>query len=425
MKVSSGQCKRLLITMPPRHGKSELVSKYFPAWYLMSHPDERIILASYEAEFAASWGKKALTIVRKFAPQFGMSVRQNQQSGRHWGIEDHEGEMYTSGVGGPITGKGGNIILDDPIKNAEEAHSPRYREKTWEWFNSTLYTRLEPNAWIILIQTRWHEDDLAGRILDQERDKWTHINFPAIAEEEDILGRHPGDALWPMRFPIEELNNIKNQIGSYWFSSLYQQHPSPVSGSLFKQEWWKYYDNEINFDTVIQSWDMSFKSTKGGSYVVGQVWGKLGKNKYLIYQIRKQADFTETLDMVRHVSRKFPSTYKKFVEEKANGAAIMSALKKEIGGFYPVNPRESKEARASAVSPQVERGEVFLPRMEPFTEEFVYEHTCFPYGQNDDQVDACTQALSILETMGRRVSFGGNLGQTRTRKNRFNVSPQF
>ena len=168
--VSARRIKGLIVTEPPRHGKSELISKYFPAWYLGLFPDERIILTSYEADFAASWGRKARDIIEEYGEElFGIQVRQDSSAANRWGIQGYEGGMNTAGAGGPITGKGGNlIIIDDPFKNAEEANSKTIRDKVWEWYKSTLYTRLEPNGVLVIIQTRWHEDDLVGRLLNPE-----------------------------------------------------------------------------------------------------------------------------------------------------------------------------------------------------------------------------------------------------------------
>ena len=177
---------------------------------------------------------------------FGIEVNNKSSAANRWDIQGHTGGMVTAGVGGPITGKGADIlIIDDPVKNAEEANSQTYRDKTWEWYQSTAYTRLEPNGSIILIMTRWHEDDLAGRILHQiDQDKgeqWEIINLPAIAEDHDILGRNIGEPLWPGRYDLNELERIKYTTGSYWWSALYQQRPQPPEGGLLKRSWIKYY----------------------------------------------------------------------------------------------------------------------------------------------------------------------------------------
>ena len=246
-EIAFGDTKRLMVFLPPRHGKSMLVSHYFPAWYLGMFPDKRVILTAYEADFAATWGRRARDVLNEYGNTvFGIEVNNKSSAANRWDIKGHSGGMVTAGVGGPITGKGADIlIIDDPVKNAEEANSQTYRDKTWEWYQSTAYTRLEPNGSIILIMTRWHEDDLAGRILHQiEQDKgehWEIINLPAIAEDHDILGRNIGEPLWPGRYDLNELERIKYTTGSYWWSALYQQRPQPPEGGLLKRSWIKYY----------------------------------------------------------------------------------------------------------------------------------------------------------------------------------------
>lgn len=416
--VSARRIKRLIVTEPPRHGKSELISKYFPAWYLGLFPDERIILTSYEADFAASWGRKARDIIEEYGEElFGIQVRQDSSAANRWGIQGYEGGMNTAGAGGPITGKGGNlIIIDDPFKNAEEANSKTIRDKVWEWYQSTLYTRLEPNGVLVIVQTRWHEDDLVGRLLNPEYGKvedWTIINLPAIAEENDVLGRKPGKALWPSRFNIKELNRIKQSVGSYWWNALYQQRPSPPEGSIIHRSWWKYYEKTPSaFDEIIQSWDCTFKETDNGSYVVGQVWGRKGANKYLLDQVRARMDFTATIKAIKMLSAKWPQARTKLIEDTANGPAIISVLNKEITGIIPIRPKSSKEARLYAVSPDIEAGNVYLPdpAIAPWVHDFVEECSAFPNGKNDDQVDTMTQALNRFTARPTRREYYSGKG---------------
>ena len=414
VNVAARRTKRLIVTEPPRHGKSELISRYFPAWYLGIFPDERIILTSYEADFAASWGRKARDTVEEFGGElFGIRVRQDSSAANRWDIEGHSGGMVTAGAGGPITGRGGNvIIIDDPFKNAEEANSKRIRDKVWEWYQSTLYTRLEPGGAIIIVMTRWHEDDLVGRLLNPEYgevEDWEIINLPAVAEEGDVLGREPGEALWPERYDLAELKRIKKTVGSYWWNALYQQRPSPPEGSIIKREWWRFYkEPPSNLDEVIQSWDCSFKETATGSYVVGQVWGRKGADKYLLDQFRARVDFTETLRAIKRLSAKWPAARLKLVEEAANGPAVIAALRSEVPGIVAVRPRGSKEARLHAVSPDIEAGNVYLPSGAPWVHDYIEELVAFPSGANDDQVDATSQALERLtRRLTRAESYSG------------------
>ena len=401
--VAARRIKRLIIEEPPRHGKSELASKYFPAWYLGNYPDERVILTSYEADFASSWGRKARDLTEEHGEGiFGIQVRQSSSAANRWDIQGHAGGMITAGVGGPITGKGGDIvIIDDPFKNAQEANSQTIRDRVWDWYQSTLYTRLEPNGALIIIMTRWHEDDLVGRLLNPEYgpvEDWEIVSLPAVAETGDLLGRAEGEALWPSRYNLEALARIKATLGSYWWNALYQQRPSPPKGSIFQRDWWRYY-TEVpeRFDEVLQSWDLTFKETKSGSYVVGQVWGRVGVSCYLLDQVRARMDFTPTLRAIQSLSDRWPMAHLKLIEDAANGPAVISSLKQKVPGIIPVKPDGSKVARAHAVSPGVEAGNVYLPREAPWLREYIEELSAFPNGAHDDQVDCTTQALKRLQ----------------------------
>lgn len=215
MGVATGEITRLLVTMPPRHGKSEFISKYFPAWYLGTFPDRRFVLTSYEADFAMSWGRKVRDLLQQHGESyFGITIRPDTTAANRWTIAGRAGGMDTSGVGGPLTGKGADVlVIDDPVKNAEEAGSETYRNKAWDWYTSTAYTRLEPGGAVILIQTRWHEDDLAGRILSQVGaggEPWHVLSMPALSDTQEVfadvmipaeeafrLGLREGDVIRP------------------------------------------------------------------------------------------------------------------------------------------------------------------------------------------------------------------------------------
>ncbi len=241
-----------MVFAPPRHGKSELCSHYFPAWFLGTFPDKRVILTSYESEFAAEWGGKARDTFREVCPRlFNLTVSKTSKRMNRWDVDCHSGGMKTAGAGGAITGRGADLLIcDDPIKNAEDAESPTIRRKIWEWWQSTAYTRLEPGACVVVIQTRWHRDDLAGHLLREMKaqgDQWDIINLPALAVEgmPDPIGREPGQALWPERYDEEALNKIKNNLDRYWWLSLFQQSPVPQGGSEWPDE---YFGDHIWFE---------------------------------------------------------------------------------------------------------------------------------------------------------------------------------
>ena len=249
--------KRIIVTMPPRHGKSETCSVWFPAWYLELFQDHRIMLASYEANFAASWGRRVRNTLIENEDQLQVRVAEDMSAADRWATTQGGG-MMTAGVDGAFTGKGAHVLLiDDPIKNAEKANSPIEREKIWNFYRSTAFTQLEPDGVVIVIMTRWHEDDLAGRLLNMDRqsellggddapEPFEVLNLPALAEDDDQLGRLPGKALWPERYDERRLRKIRNTLGTYFWSALYKQDPIPPEGGglMFRQEWFPILDEE-------------------------------------------------------------------------------------------------------------------------------------------------------------------------------------
>lgn len=230
--AAMGRRPRVIISMPPRHSKSETASHWYPVWYLDRFPSRRIILCSYEADFAASWGRKARDTIRANPDKLRVRIKTDTTAAARWETTAGGG-MVTAGVGGPITGRGANVlVVDDPVKNAEEAESEITREAIWRWWTSTAYTRLEPGAAAVVVATRWHEDDLIGRLLlaaEEGGEEWEVINLPAIAEAGDPLGRPEGAALWPERYDVPDLARIRGAVQPYVWEALYQQHPTPPS----------------------------------------------------------------------------------------------------------------------------------------------------------------------------------------------------
>lgn len=698
-RVADGEIRRLMVFMPPRHGKSETVSRMFPAYYLYRYPERWVGLNSYAAALAFTLSRNARENYRRAGGPLTVAGVEQWETGGGGGL-------WAAGVGGPITGKGGHLlIIDDPLKNAEEAASPTIREKQKDWYGSTFYTRLEPNSAIVIVQcmtgdtpvlmadgtelplreikvgdqvatydngklgistvqnhrsngadsvhkitmtcgkivhanerhpflveehgqlkwlrlkhlttahkivtvkdsgasgkgksvslraaknlsavrgtashtttrkngpmgialrrltqspvgmltsnigtespaqstmqcwqskmvnalsanshrgimcertgpgscalttamtpirsggfcvttvtlpwdmpsqkqphslwsntsdfttesiasiepagveevfdiqvertenfianglvshnTRWNEDDLSGYLLAQESEEpeqWHILNFPAIAEVEpqefpatctiERDERKPGEALCPQRYPLERLMKIARRIGKYFWNALFQQRPSAVEGTIFKRQWWRFWqpknaelppvrakladgslhectveDLPVYFDEQIQSWDMAFKDAASSSFVVGQVWGRTGANKYLLDQDRDHRDMPSTLRAVEGLSNSWPMAYAKLVEAKANGPAVIQTLRNGIGGLIPVEPDGSKEARAYAIQPDVEAGNVYLPHphIAPWVWDYIDEMATFPNGANDDQVDSTTQALRRLQ----------------------------
>jgi len=233
----------IVIEAPPRHGKSEYISKYLPAWQAATRPNHRTILTSYETKFARSWGQKARNLVQEHSDILGVQVDKWRKAAADWGIAGHDGGMITAGAGGALTGYGANLlILDDTIKNAEQALSPTIREGLWDWMQTTALTRVEPGGLTILMQTRWHNDDLSGKTLaaaaSGEGPPVNRIRLPAIAEADDWLGRAEGEALWPARFPLDVLEQKRRAMDAYWWEALYQQAPGRHGSTEWPDDYW-------------------------------------------------------------------------------------------------------------------------------------------------------------------------------------------
>jgi predicted phage terminase large subunit-like protein len=431
MDVAAGRIKRLIITEPPRHGKSEFVSKYFPAWYLGLNPDDRVILTSYESGFAASWGRKARDLLLDNQNLFGIKINQDSSAVQDWNILKRMGGMNTAGVGGPCTGKGAKLfIIDDPVKNSEEAASETIRDKTWDWFKSTAYTRLEPDGAIIIIMTRWHDDDLVGRILKEQSlggEKWEILNLPAIAEENDDIGRKKGEALWPERYPIKELERIKKAIGEFWFASMYQQRPVPLSGAIIKREWWKYYSTPPDRKSLrryIWAWDTAVKDGEENDYSVGIYIGET-ENGYYILDVKREK--MEYPDLKRAIEQYYRSSRASVivVEDKSSGQQIIQEFSR--GTKLPIVPTgkdkkgmmPDKVTRALLVTPMIQSGLVYLPENAPWLTEFLDECLKFPKGKHDDQVDALVYALDYLKNNGHHGIDSISLGAPRESANLF------
>jgi len=410
---------RLIISMPPQEGKSQRVSRWFPLWLLQHNLDLRIAIVSYELGVARRWGRAVRDQIVNH-PELGLRIREDLAAQHEWELDGHIGGVYSAGIGGAITGRPVDVlIIDDPIKDREQADSQVYRDRAGDWWTDVGGPRLAPGAPVVLIQTRWHEDDLAGRLQAAEDGHvWRVLNIPAQADhrpdkgETDPLGREPGEFMASARGrTVAQWEAIKIRSGSRTWTALYQGRPSPVEGGILKREWWRYYAAApwvVRDDgsrwlpgrdfELCQSWDMTFKDTAGTDYVVGQVWMRRGAEAYLLDQVRARMSFVETCHAVKVLSARWPQAAGKYIEDKANGPAVISALRRTVPGLVPVEPEGSKPARASAVSPFVEAGNVWLPdpSIAPWVDELVEECAGFPNATNDDQVDALSQALTRL-----------------------------
>jgi predicted phage terminase large subunit-like protein len=393
-------------SIPPRHGKSMTITETLPSFYLGHFPNDRIIEGSYNTTFASKFGKKNLQKVKLYGSElFDLQLSPTSKSSSDWDIDGTRGGMISRGILAGVTGEGADLmIIDDPIKNREEADSEVYRDKMWDEWVDSFSTRLHPGAICIFIMTRWHEDDLIGRLQNPEYGEplpMTMINLPLEAEEGDMLGRDPGEPLWPERYSYDFIETRKKYPTS--FNALYQGRPTSQEGNMLKREWWRYYDNLPPMASQLISVDAAFKDEDESDYVAIGVWGKSGPNIYLIDQVRARMNFPATVQTIRNLAEKHPMAQIKLIEDKANGSAIIATLQREMGGIVAVQPEGGKVARVNAVSMYIESGNVYLPRQVPWVHDFVEECASFPNGKNDDQVDQMSQALH------RFIYFRGDL----------------
>lgn len=429
-RFARGEIKRLLVSMPPRHGKSELVSRRLPAFIFGQNPDAQIIATSYGADLASRMNRDVQRIIdepnyRDLFPGVALSGdgTKPSASGSYlrnsdtFEIVGRRGLYRSAGVGGAVTGMGAHFaLIDDPIKNQAEADSKTYRESVWEWYTSTLLTRLEKQGSVLLTLTRWHEDDLAGRLLtlakaDEGADQWTLLDLPAIKDTElnELDTRGLGEALWPGKYDLERLSQIKASVGSRVWSALYQQRPTAQEGGLILRDWIKFYKRseiaEMRFDETIDSWDLTFKDSQTSDFVAAQRWSRFGANVYLRKRLKKRLDFPATLKAFRSWDDD-PKVRARLVEDKANGPAVISTLKAEISCIVPVIPEGNKEERGAAIAPMWEAGNVYLPHPdeEPWVREFIEEILSFPNAAHDDEFDSMSQALWRL-----KISSGARL----------------
>ncbi len=428
--VHMGKCPRLIIEMPPGHGKSELVSRYFPPWHLGLKPEEMVMLLSYESKFAAEWGGKGRTIVEDHgASAYGIQIKQDSKAASHWDIKGHDGGMRTSGVRGPITGRHPNIIIiDDPIKNEKEAMSRTHRNGLWGWFTGTVYDRLEPGGSIIMIMPRWHQDDLIGRLRKEDGDDWRIITLPAIAEKDDSLGRKEGEALCPDRYPIKELQKIKRFIGSHWFSAKFQQRPRNPDGELWKlEDLSNTYDfnhdqsiisigdegnirkarvaDLIRFMTV----DPAIKTTEASDYTAIGVWGlsRHTGNLFLMDVEHDRIKPSKLIPKIKELMKKW-DVGEVNVESVAFQYAIIEQALEDGLPFRECPVDTDKYSRAAAAQPIFEGGKVWLPRGVSWRGEFEEELLDFPKGEHDDYVDIVSMAAKQVRT----YAIGGQMDPT-------------
>jgi len=418
-----------MISIPPRHGKSVLISEYLPGWWLGTFPDDRVILGAYGADFAARWGERARDhFLASGYEVFGVKVNENHAAADDWSIAQHEGNMKTVGVLGPITGRGANLfIMDDPIKNDREALSKVYRDHMYEWYRSTAYTRLEPGGRIILAMARWHEDDLAGRLILEMKsggEEWVILNLPAIAEEgtgPDLLGRTPGQALWPERYNETDLSRIRRATSEFWWNALFQGRPMPIGGAIFKRENFRYYgrskDSYLLYDVeggvaevvptegcwLFMTADLAVSTKTRSDYTVICVWAVTPKNDLLLLDMdRQRLEHPDQMDVIKsmHMKYGYRSASIDIESTQYQLALVQEAVR---AGLPAVGIRADRDklARALPAANRMEQHTIYLPTNTWWVDDVEGELLVFTGRQDkhDDIVDNFSLAA-------RRVGMG-------------------
>jgi predicted phage terminase large subunit-like protein len=434
--VTEGRVKNLIVNVPPGHAKSLLTAVFWPAWVWISQPEARWLFSGYREDLAIRDSVKCRRLIesewyqKRWGSRYQLCRDQNEKS-RFENTSTGYRVVVPLGTG---TGERGDYVVVDDPHSVDQAESDLARKRAIDWWNGSMATRLNDlnTGHKMVVQQRLHEADLSGDLLSRGGYQW--LCLPAEFEPErrcvTSIGwsdprQHLGELLWPHKITRANLEEMKITLGSYRYAGQYQQRPAPAEGGIFKRMWWNYWrpahlelppvqlktpDGHTmmilavpipaQFDQIIQSWDMAFKDLDTSDYVVGQVWGSVKADRYLLDQVRKRMDMPGTREAVKELSRKWPKAGTKLVEDKANGPAVIQELRHEVSGLIAVSPEGGKMARAQAVSSQVESGNIYLPHpaIAPWVADLIEELAAFPHGRNDDQVDAMTQALNRLRT---------------------------
>jgi len=441
--VSEGKIRNLIINVPPGHAKSLIGAVLWPAWHWTGRPATRWLFASYSATLSVRDSVRCRRLIESewyqelFGHIYQLSPDQNE---KHRFENNRTGYRIATSVGGTATGERADIVVVDDPHSVDQAESNIPRRTAVEWFNGTMSTRVNDfnTGHIVVIQQRLHEADLTGDLLakggydllclpaefEAERRRTTSIGWTDPRQES-------GELLWPDKITAAHLQSLQVSLGTYRYAGQYQQRPAPATGGIFQRQWWRYWrpahmdlppvlvpmpDGQMvsveavplpeDFDCRTQSWDLAFKDNDSSDYVVGQLWGAKGADRFLLDQHRGRMDMPQTKQAIRAMTEKCPQAGAKLVEDKANGPAVIQELQREISGLIEVTPEGGKLARAHSVAPHIESGNVYLPHplIRPWVDPFIEEATAFPYGRHDDQVDAMTQALNRLR--GMRATFG-------------------
>lgn len=413
-RVTRGKCRRLIISAPPGSAKSTYTNLAFPAHFMGNNPGKNVISGSHTADFSETWGRKVRNLIetKEYHDIFETTeMSPDSRAAGAWSLST-KGEYFAVGVGGSVTGRRADLlVIDDPFRGRQDADSALRRDLVWNWYRADAYTRLKPKGAIVIIATRWHEDDLIGRLLaadsDTRTDRWEYLSFPALCRdpESDILNRKEGEALWPDWQNEEELLQIKEDIGDREFRCLYQQDPIPGEGNVVQRSWFQLYRKAPEGLKIVQSWDTGNTAKERSAPSVCITAGiSPGKDVYILDVWRKAVEFTELFARAQELKRRYnPRAI--LIESRGNGTSLIQSGKyANYGPIIEINPQNvgDKEFRFDLCTPMIQSGKVFLPEKSSWVEDFLYELLAFPDGKYRDQVDACSQLLNWVHGKNSR-----------------------
>jgi len=402
-RIERGEIDRLMVFMPPGSAKSTYASILFPAWWFCRHPRSAVIAASHTAELAQRFGRRVRNTIAENAAALGFGLAANSAAAGRWET-NAGGEYYAAGVGGSIAGRRADLaIVDDPVKSRQAAESQTHRDRAWDWFRADLLTRLKPGGRVVLVMTRWHEDDLAGRLLLIEAERWRVLSLPAIAGADDPLGRGLGEPLWPEWESMAELSDKRRTMGERDWWALYQQDPRPPEGALFRVRRIPILDAEPAGSRAARGWDLAATATVGTAnpdWTVGLKLGRLVDDTFIVLDVvRLRGGPDEVEETIvntagadgREVSIGLPQ------DPGQAGKGQVQYLVRKLAGFRVEASPETgdKATRAAPVASQVNVGNVRMVRA-PWNRALLDEMAAFPSGRNDDQVDALARAFGLL-----------------------------
>jgi len=407
--VACGEIDRLAIFMPPGSAKSTYASVLFPPWYYGRHPDHSVIAGSHTAELAEKWGRRVRNLISDNEHVLDVGLASSSQAAGRWET-NKGGEYFAAGVGGAVAGWRGDLVLiDDPVRSREDAESPAIRDKHWDWYRSDVYPRLKPKGRIVLIQTRWHELDLAGRVLAEMQaggDQWEIICLPAEAEANDPLGRAPGAALWPEWEDLPELERKRRAIGPRDWSALYQQRPAPEEGDFFKADWLKPCSALPSKELLRVYGGSDYAVTEGGGdFTVHLTIGLDYEGRmYLLNVWREQAASDRWVEAFcdQVILWKPMGWAEEQGQIKSGIGPYLDRRQRERKAYVyrqPFPTRGDKSIRAQSIRGRMALEGLYVPEHAPWYPAFRSELLSFPAGAHDDQVDALGLVGQLLDQM--------------------------